>query len=714
MASVGVAPTSGPRESSNNSVGVDSLLEEMSDMKIHNDKVTKMAKNEVLTVKDAVHKLQLYLLEGIENEKQLLAAGSLMSRSDYQDVVTERTIAHTCGYPLCSNSLPSEQPRKGRYRISLKEHKVYDLQETYMYCSATCLIHSRAFSASLLEERSSTLNTAKIKKVLNLCDGLGLESAVNMGKDGDLEISNLKIHEKADTKTAEVSLDEWIGPSNAIDGYVPKRDQKLESQKENSFKKDVKQKRVVPEDRYNLPNVADFLGNDMDFTSTIITQDEYSISKAVAPTKAKEPRGKAICKEPNSLGKTEQKPAASLVNARDAKIKKLNEHKNLPATDINVLEDAACLNQSDATKEENLQLGKPFAAGPSQNGASEEEHKRLMEKQPAAGPSLLKSSLRTKASKKETRSVTWADNTSNGDGQGVGKLNDDEKGAAAESYSMNEEASEESYRLASAEACARALSEAEEAVSSGKSDVSDAVSEAGVTILPPSLGLDESKSDKSVEIVDTDPVTLKWPPKPGTSNDDLLDSEDSWYDSPPDGFNLNLSSFSTMFMAIFAWISSSSLAYIYGKEESFHEDYLSVNGREYPRKIVLSDGRSSEIKQTLADCLSRALPGLVAEIRLPIPISILEQGIVRLLETMSFTDSLPGFRMKQWQVLILLFLDALSVSRIPTLAPYLMGSRIHLPRVLEGAHISTEEYELMKDLIIPLGRVPQFSTQSGG
>ena len=83
-----------------------------------------------------------------------------------------------------------------------------------------------------------------------------------------------------------------------------------------------------------------------------------------------------------------------------------------------------------------------------------------------------------------------------------------------------------------------------------------------------------------------------------------------------------------MFMALFSWISSSSLAYIYGKEESFHEEYLSVNGREYPHKIVLSDGRSAEIKHTLAGCLARALPTLVTELRLPVPVSTLEQGLV--------------------------------------------------------------------------------------
>lgn len=83
-----------------------------------------------------------------------------------------------------------------------------------------------------------------------------------------------------------------------------------------------------------------------------------------------------------------------------------------------------------------------------------------------------------------------------------------------------------------------------------------------------------------------------------------------------------------MFMALFSWISSSSVAYIYGRDESYHEEYLSINGREYPCKIVMEDGRSSEIKLTLAGCLARSLPGLVAELRLPTPISTLEQGIV--------------------------------------------------------------------------------------
>ncbi|XP_011087530.1 putative RNA polymerase II subunit B1 CTD phosphatase RPAP2 homolog isoform X2 [Sesamum indicum] len=644
----------------------------------------EMKKDEVLTVKDAVHKLQLSLLEGINNENQLSAAGSLICRSDYQDVVTERTIINMCGYPLCSNSLPSERPRKGRYRISLKEHKVYDLQETYLYCSSSCLINSRAFAASLQEERSSSLNPATLNEVLKLFDGLSLDSAVDMG-NGDLGLSELKIEEKTDTEAGEVSLEEWIGPSNAIDGYVPRNERNLKPKQSSNLKKGARQEQV------------DILSSDLNFTSTIITQDEYSISKSVPLVKDKESKGKVSINDVNSQGNQMEKPDAPLPNVQETKSKKSDKHKHVTKTDdkLSILE---------------------AAAGPSQNDLTKEENGHRLGKECASGATILKSSLKTSDSKKATRSVTWADAKTDGDGQNLCEFREvkDGKGALVTSHSADQEVGDESYRIASAEACARALSQAAEAVATGQHDVSDAVSEAGVIILPPPHEVDEAKHEEIGDVTDTDPVLLKWPPKPGFSNADLFDSEDSWYDSPPEGFSLTLSPFSTMFMALFAWITSSSLAYIYGKEESFHEEYISVNGREYPHKVVMPDGRSSEIKQTLAGCLARALPGLVAELRLPIPMSTIEQGMGRLLDTMSFIDPLPAFRMKQWQVIVLLFLDALSVSRIPALTPYLMGRRILLPKVLEGAQISAEEFEIMKDLIIPLGRVPQFSTQSGG
>lgn len=53
-----------------------------------------------------------------------------------------------------------------------------------------------------------------------------------------------------------------------------------------------------------------------------------------------------------------------------------------------------------------------------------------------------------------------------------------------------------------------------------------------------------------------------------------------------------------------------------------------------------------------------------------------------LLETMSFMDPIPPFSTKQWQVIIFLFIDALSVSRVPSIAPYMTSKRRLLHKVL--------------------------------
>lgn len=181
-----------------------------------------MEKDQPISVKDAVFKLQLALLEGIQSEDQLFAAGSLISRSDYEDVVTERSITEVCGYPLCCNALPSERPRKGRYRISLKEHKVYDLHETYMFCSSSCVVNSKAFAGSLKDKRCLALDPQKLNNILRLFGNSNLEPMENSGKDGELGLSSLRIQDKTETVT-EVSLEQWVGPSNAIEGYVPKK-----------------------------------------------------------------------------------------------------------------------------------------------------------------------------------------------------------------------------------------------------------------------------------------------------------------------------------------------------------------------------------------------------------------------------------------------------------------------------------------------------------
>ncbi|KAL6139119.1 hypothetical protein ACLB2K_064396 [Fragaria x ananassa] len=678
------------------------------------------------SVNDAVYKLQLALLDGVKTLDRIYLAGSIISRSDYTDVVTERSIADLCGYPLCSNPLPPEasRTRKGHYRISLKEHKVYDLRETKLYCSSKCVIDSKAFAQGLSEERCDVLDLGKVERVLR-------EFGEEKKEIGDLGLSGLKIEEKSGTFSGKV---EEFGPSNAIEGYVPRTDRVTEAakkSKQGSTGKDAKPS----------GGGKQLILNDMDFMSTLLACDEYSVSKM---------------------------PPNVADNSVDTELKK-SKGENLESG-FCVLETSATPNKSEGV----MNVGD---LGMSRLKIEAEEESQVG-KGEKLSEGTLRSSLKHSGTKKLSPSVTWADEKSDSTGRrNLCEVRDMEDGqenpGAFDSLYKPSSSSEAGSSFSwvdktidstkcenicevsgthdakevpevvgssfvqgnewfeSAEACAVALSDAAGAVETGEFDTSDAVSKARIIILPRTDGVDEEEfiedgadeedsiedsvdeeeSTEDIDMLEPEQALSKWPKKPESSQYDLFNPEDSWFDAPPDGFNLTLSPFVTMWNALFTWTTSSTLAYIYGKDDSSHEEFLNVNGRSYPHKIVLADGRSLEIKLTVGASLSRALPEIVAELGLAVP--NLEKGMGFMLNTMSFIEALPAFRMKQWQVIALLFIEGLSVCRMPALTPRMTNRRVLIQRVLDGARISVEEYEIMKDFLIPLGRAPQFSSQSG-
>ncbi|KAL8171783.1 hypothetical protein V2J09_023587 [Rumex salicifolius] len=741
----------------------------------------RMAKDQVTTVKDAVHKLQLALLEGIKDQNLLYAAGSLMSKGDYQDVVTERTIVNMCGYPLCGSSLPSERPWKGRYRIALKEHKVYDLQETYMYCSTNCIVNSSTYSASLPAERCSEFNMPRINEVLSLfkSQSLDLVEEEAMGKEKDMGFSKLKIQEKTETKGGEVSLEDWIGPSNAIEGYVPKRDHNA---KFSRSKVNMKGKIETLSSEYSDAklNVSDGVATiDRDFESAIITGDVFAGGLKTLPVRSGETFELLPCETSQKskcfpgkkeYNKTEDKYAGSgkpLQNRDSCGNLQLNKSKQghkpkkstqKKETDTNffnmdfmstiITEDEYSVSKplsgndfGETSKEPNGKLIQKEAGDISsavdksststqigskkklinsatvnsdQSGEGPEGSSNIAAINPvtlhpgeAIKPSktMSRSSLKSSNLIKSGRKVTWADE--NQTVSDAGNLCEFEEPSSSKEVSVKSSSAEagenDSQRFASANAVAIALSQAAEAVASGQSDVDDAVSEAGIVVLA-QPNFTENKGIGEVDDAESKQAPLKGTKISDISSTDVFDSDDSWFDTPPEGFSLTLSPFATMWNALFTWMTCSSLAYIYGKDDSLREEYLICNGREYPRKIFLPDGRSSEIKQTMDGCLARALPGLIADLKLATSLSTLEQGLARLLETMSFMDALPPFRHKQWEVISLLFLEALSIHRIPGLAPQLTKKRSFIPKVLDGAKMSIEEYDLLKDILLPLSK----------
>ncbi|CAN7125495.1 unnamed protein product [Brassica rapa subsp. narinosa] len=837
--------------------------------------------HEAIAINDAVHKIQLALLNGITSQTHLFSARALMSQSDYEDVVTERTIAKLCGYPLCRSPLPSDVvSRRGKYRVSLKEHRVYDVRESRKFCSGECLVSSRAFGKSLQEVRTSEFDMVKLGGIVGLFgDGDVVEEEEGLG----LGLGKLSICEKSDVmRGGEVDLEEWMGPSSAVEGYVPfdrsnvkSRDGSKESKAKNKQKKqeeppfnemgftstvivpdecsvpsnynskqDAKATKnkhkkqeeppfnemgftstvIVPDEcsvsNYNSKQDSKAKNNkqkkqegppfnEMGFTSEVIVPDECSVSKVPPQTKQTSP----VVKPVDDQGKTPKKSrfrrekekekekidfasfgfdamgCASPVTGNDGYSVEYSVSKQPPSSTEDPLggQMKDSLKTLDEKRSSSASKGKGFKPPPRRKQASHvgesskgktvvkitekdiqsslvdemgvmsdgfsveynvskqppssmevplsshlEGSQTLDKKNALLGSSsssntkalgkkvisdsceglkahqdmcsssetVTKSCLKVSGSKKLSHSVTWADQS-------------DVRGDLCEVRSDDTEDVNSVSRLVLAEACAKALSQAAEAVSSGDLDASDAAAKAGIVLLPSTHQLDgevsEEETEEEMSEEEEEATLLKWPNKPGTPDSDLFDRDQSWFDETPEGFNLTLSPFAMMWDSLFGWVSSSSLAYIYGKDESAHEEFLSVNGKEYPRRIRLGEGLSSEIKETIAGCLARAVSTVATVLKLPVPISELEKGLGSLLETMSLTGAVPSFRIEQWLVVVLLFLDALSVCRIPRIAPYLLNRN----KVLEGSGIGNEEYETMKEILLPLGRVPQFATLCG-
>jgi hypothetical protein len=90
---------------------------------------------------------QQELIENNVTKATFQYAAQWLNRSQYDDVVCERSCDKRCGYPLCSNALPP--PPKERFRLSRATNTVEDLTERNMYCSDFCNMASNFYRQQL-------------------------------------------------------------------------------------------------------------------------------------------------------------------------------------------------------------------------------------------------------------------------------------------------------------------------------------------------------------------------------------------------------------------------------------------------------------------------------------------------------------------------------------------------------------------------------------
>ncbi|EFJ19793.1 hypothetical protein SELMODRAFT_444189 [Selaginella moellendorffii] len=501
----------------------------------------------VKVMKKAVFAIQMALYNGLRSDFQLKAATCLLTQSEYADVVTERSNDKQCGFPLCPNSLKVEKARKGRYHISLREHKVYDLEETRAFCSTGCAVSSKTYAASLPSNHEGIMEHQKLEEIIACVRGLSLATT-------------------ATTATTTV-------PAAASAGKMSASAQDSDG--------------VVVRER------TDCEPGDL----------EFQLSRS-ASIEGYVPRAK-------------------------------------PQVQIN-----------DSSKP-------------------------------------LKSAM--KQSPRKNQRITWADEIP----AAVAQPDVDD----SFTFSTTVTVTSEGERLGAAQVVADALAQAANVSSLGEVEPCKAAATAGLEIVSP--------YEKVPETFEFDATKEAKEEEDEEEREDLI-SRSSWYSAPPKPYKAEVSPFGLLWMALDEWVSSGTLAHIYGRDD---EEFRDVNGRV----PVDGDGSSSpDILRTISSCVSRVLPDVVQALAIAEPLSVIERAVGRLLGTMHFSQALPAFTTKHWRMIAALFLDALSVHRLPGLGGQMTNNRALLRKLIIDSGMNDPEYESFKELLLPLGRLPAFASGGGG
>lgn len=202
--------------------------------------------------------------------------------------------------------------------------------------------------------------------------------------------------------------------------------------------------------------------------STIMTQDEYSVSKL--------PSSQAI-PDPNQIFREFSEKLNVGNSMKQSKVSEISvcpvENGPQKSLDSVVVGAENHADQNASLSENILHHDQNDATSSSKHVKDESQNEKVVHSSQVKGKSSLKSS----GVKKLARSVTWADEKANGLAGGnlceFSDFNHTKEGPGT-SRSKETEENDDSQRFASAEACARALIEAAESVASGQCDANDA------------------------------------------------------------------------------------------------------------------------------------------------------------------------------------------------------------------------------------------------
>ncbi|XP_069668706.1 putative RNA polymerase II subunit B1 CTD phosphatase RPAP2 [Periplaneta americana] len=224
------------------------------------------------------------LLENNVTEEWFLDCLKFIGESHYQDVIEERAISKSCGYPLCLQKLkniPTQQ-----YRISTKVNKVYDITERKNFCSNQCYKASTYLKAQLLTSPLWLRDKEEIPQFKTLPVELksgGVGEEVDFGQASLLKEELKQLH-KDDKSTKFTSISQFTRDSLSKLADDIERDEKERKEKERKPRTEHKDDEKA-EVMYNLR--ADIECNKTDVKQSQAS-NESEDNTLSTPTQSKE------------------------------------------------------------------------------------------------------------------------------------------------------------------------------------------------------------------------------------------------------------------------------------------------------------------------------------------------------------------------------------------------------------------------------------------
>lgn len=153
------------------------------------DMTKEQIRNAIVKKKECNAKVQQIvesLLEKGITESYLLQCLPDINQAHFDDIIEERSITHLCGYPICKNSISEKDIPKQKYRISVKNNKVYDITARKNFCCNSC------YNAAMYVKKQMLTSPLWFREyeIIPEFQILPLHSTGSMGQEIDVSLIN--------------------------------------------------------------------------------------------------------------------------------------------------------------------------------------------------------------------------------------------------------------------------------------------------------------------------------------------------------------------------------------------------------------------------------------------------------------------------------------------------------------------------------------------